>query len=90
MPRRSPVARNFDLNGPEARALRAVQKLDQFSSVEGREYLIEAEDALGELLGLDCTADDPDASPFYSHNGETCLIHEWLVPSDAEEVPDRE
>lgn len=85
---------------PAARALRALQKLDELSPIPGgdfvgspgtisaghRRLLLEAEDALGELLGLSCTADDASAFPFYSHNGETCPIHEWLVPSDATEL----
>ena len=70
-------------NTPAARALRAIQTLDELlPTAEHRRYIIEAEDALGWILGLDCTADDPRDTPHLSHNGETCPIHEWLVPAD--------
>lgn len=69
-------------------ALRAIQKLDELQPTPHRHLIIEAESRLGELLGLECTgvADwwNDDGTPAgYSHNGDTCPIHEWLVPSDA-------
>ena len=91
---------------PAARALRLIQQLDEVTDLvrpagllpgdvharlSTREYLIRAEDALGELLGLDCTGEPSSWTregviTAYSHDGETCPIHEWLVPADQREV----
>jgi hypothetical protein len=72
-----------------ALSLRALQKLDELATLDGHRYLlIEAETRLGDMLGLDCTgvpaiwnADGSVAG--FDHNGDTCPIHEWLVPDDA-------
>lgn len=70
-------------------ALRALQKLDQVHSLgEHRYFLIEALTALGDELGLQCTGvvdgTNSDGSPaYYSHDGDTCPIHEWLYEEDA-------
>lgn len=69
------------------RALRALQQLDQFDRLDNRHLLIVAQDALGAELGLECTGACEGAVngfPFYDHSGNTCPIHEWLVPEDAE------
>lgn len=85
---KSPVA-----DTPIALALRAIQKYDEMAPVSGphRYLLIEAETHLGKCLGLTCTGEvdgtNEDGTPaYYSHNGDTCPIHEWLVPTDAPEV----
>jgi hypothetical protein len=78
---------------PVSRALRALQRYDElapYSEVGLRYLIIEAQTALGEELGLTCTGEpdgwNPDGSvAYYSHNGETCPIHEWLVEADASE-----
>lgn len=72
-------------NLPAARALRALQKIDEASQLapEAREWLLEAEDALGEELGLTCETPR-------DHNGGTCPIHEWLDEGDAEIVHELE
>jgi hypothetical protein len=73
-------------------ALRALQKLDEIVSLGTHRYLlIEAETALGELLGLECTGEvdgtNADGTPaFYSHNGSTCPIHEWLIEQDGRDI----
>lgn len=73
---------------PTARALRTLQVLDQAMPLDPhRHLLIEAQTHLGEALGLECTGEvdgrNADGSPaYYSHNGDTCPIHEWLVPAD--------
>lgn len=76
----------IDLTGPAARALRTIQKLDQLLPIETlvvhRSLLLEAETALGEVLGLECGGKDQGGGGFYDHSGDTCPIHEWLVPSD--------
>ena len=70
-------------------ALRALQKLDEVHNLgDHRHFLIEALTALGVELGLECTGvvdgTNSDGSPaYYSHNGDTCPIHEWLVKEDA-------
>lgn len=81
-----------------ALALRAIQRYDEVAGnsppdLLHRYLLIEAETALGELLGLTCTGepsmwslDDPSKVTGYDHNGDTCPIHEWLVESDQKEV----
>lgn len=80
---------NVDVDAPVARALRALQKLDELASLPLYRYLlIEAESALGEELGLDCTGvpdgwNDDGSVALYSHDGDTCPIHEWLVEDDA-------
>jgi len=72
---------------PAERALRAIQSLDELEKLKHRHLLIEAETALGELLGLECTGvvdgTNADGSPaYYDHSGNTCPIHEWLTESD--------
>lgn len=73
-------------------ALRELQRLDEAHELgEHRHYLIRAQTELGELLGLECTGEvdgtNADGSPaFYSHNGNTCPVHEWLVPEDQHEL----
>lgn len=71
-------------------ALRALQKLDELEHITHRELLLEAQDALGRELGLECSGrregDHGDVLA-YDHSGNTCRIHEWLVPADSEEVP---
>ena len=66
-----------------ALALRAIQKADDLppGSPEARDYLMRACDLLGFQLGLECSSDDPR-----DHNGDTCPIHEWLVPGDHEDL----
>lgn len=70
-------------------ALRELQKLDEVHNLDAhRHYVVRAQDALGELLGLECTGEvdgeNEDGSPaYYSHNGGTCPIHEWFDESDA-------
>lgn len=69
---------------PAGLALRAIQKYDQlatFEAVGQRRLLIEAMDALGDELGLECTG-DADGDGLYDHSNGTCPVHEWLVPSD--------
>ena len=79
-----------------ATALRAIQRLDELSDLgENRRHLIEAETALGEVLGLVCTGEEDgwneDGSvAYFSHNENTCPIHEWLVPQDGRELHSRE
>lgn len=69
-------------------ALRALQRYDELTPAGPYRYhLIEAETLLGGLLGLECTGEadacNADGSiALYSHNGDTCPIHEWLVPAD--------
>jgi hypothetical protein len=91
----------MDTGCPAALALRALQKHDQVVVVTignrgeaervlvGRRYLMEAMDALGAELGLECTGVH-EGSGYYRHNDGTCPIHEWLVESDHEllERPD--
>ncbi len=61
---------------------------DPLAEIEARVLLIEAETILGNLLGLECTGEptawslDDGRVTGYSHNGDTCPIHEWLVPAD--------
>jgi hypothetical protein len=77
-------------------ALRALQKLDELHDLGDHRYLvIEAQTDLGEALGLECTGvvdgENEDGSPaYYSHNGDTCPIHEWLYESDSIHGNDRE
>lgn len=77
-------------------ALRALQRLDELADLgENRRHLIEAESELGEVLGLECTGEvdgtNEDGSPaYFSHNGETCPIHEWLVEQDGREIHARQ
>lgn len=66
---------------PVALALRALQKLDELDSIPNRHLLIEAQTQLGKDLGLECTGVRDGEG--YEHNGDTCPIHEWLVPGDA-------
>lgn len=82
-----------DVDAPLACVLRALQRLDEHTSMpEHRHLLIRAETLLGELLGLTCTGtpdgwyDEACTKPAsFDHSGETCPIHEWLVDSDASE-----
>ena len=76
-----------DVDSPAALALRALQKYDQAAPQRGtdillRPLLIEAQDALGGLLGLECTGED-EGGGHCDHGGDTCPIHEWLVEGDA-------
>lgn len=70
-------------------ALRALQKLDEIHDLgDHRYFVIEAQTALGEELGLECTGApsgwNEDGSPaYYSHDSETCPIHEWFDESDS-------
>lgn len=73
-------------------ALRRLQQLDEAVGLgPARRWLIEAETALGEELGLECTG-EPDgwnedgSIAFYEHNGDTCPIHEWFTESDHAEA----
>lgn len=67
-------------------ALRALQKYDEVSGRPGaRVLLLEAQTALGALLGLECTG-VPEGDGGYDHSGDTCPIHEWAVPSDQPDV----
>ncbi len=72
-----------DVNSPVALALRSLQKLDQVEPIGRRELLLEAQTLLGEELGLVCTG-EAEGGGFYDHSGDTCEIHEWLVPEDAD------
>jgi hypothetical protein len=87
----------MDVDSPVALALRALQKLDEVQGLDGatvnvagkhRYLIIEAQSHLGEALGLECTG-APDGTnedgtvAYYSHDGDTCPIHEWLVDSDS-------
>lgn len=80
-----------DTETPVARALRAIQILDErMPGVAFRYLLIQAEDALGDELGLDCTGvpsgwNEDGSVACYDHDSDTCPIHEWLVPGDASE-----
>ncbi len=71
------------------RALRALQRYDELAPAsEYRYLLIQAQSALGDILGLECTGvpdgwNEDGTVAFLSHNGDTCPIHEWLVPLDA-------
>lgn len=74
-----------------ANALRALQRFDELEKFGNRHLLIQAETELGAVLGLECTGEEDgwneDGSvAYWSHNGITCPIHEWLVQSDAAEV----
>ncbi|HEY7621725.1 MAG TPA: hypothetical protein VH834_18235 [Solirubrobacteraceae bacterium] len=79
-----------------ARALRALQRYDELAGnadILHRHHLIEAETELGALLGLDCTGEPSSWTregivTGYDHDGDTCPVHEWLVPSDQQEVSD--
>ncbi|HEX3455282.1 MAG TPA: hypothetical protein VHS03_11690 [Gaiellaceae bacterium] len=70
-------------------ALRRLQLLDELMALTPHRYLlIDAETRIGAELGLECSgvADgwNEDGSPaLYDHSGDTCPIHEWLVPADA-------
>ena len=80
-----------DPTGEVTEALRRLQQLDEVERIEHRHLLIAALTALGAALGLECTGTvdgwNEDGSPaYYSHDGDTCPIHEWLVPEDAKEV----
>jgi hypothetical protein len=78
-------------------ALRALQQYDEVAGNEPADVvhqplLIEAMDALGVILGLSCTGEpsswNADGSVGgYSHDGDTCPIHEWLVEADWLRVP---
>lgn len=79
-----------------ARALRWLQVLDERTTATlapaHRELLIRAESLLGETLGLDCTGvedgwNDDGTVAFFSHDGGTCPIHEWLVEADHAAIP---
>ena len=83
------------VSSPAALALRAIQKYDEIAAtgpaVMHRDLLIEAETHLGELLGLSCSGEPSSWTregviTAYDHDGETCPVHEWLVPSDQKEV----
>ena len=81
-------------------ALRALQRLDElaggaFNLGENRRHLIEAETALGEVLGLVCTGvpdgwNEDGSVAYYSHNENTCPIHEWLYPQDGRDVHEQQ
>lgn len=79
----------IDIESPTARALRALQCYDEISDARNRFLIIAAESALGEELGLECTGepegwnDDDGSVAYFRHDGDTCPIHEWLVPDDA-------
>jgi hypothetical protein len=99
-----------DVESEVARALRALQKFDQIATVEkhspvrSRPMFLEALDALGRQLGLECTGvKEPYQVKLgpnrkgpkvwvigYDHSGETCPIHEWLVESDHDEITEDE
>lgn len=71
-----------DVKSPAALALRALQKYDQLQSTPiHRDLLLDAMTYLGEVLGLDCTG-VAEGGGFYDHAGDTCPVHEWLVPVD--------
>lgn len=84
-------------NTPAAQTLRAMQMLDSRSSYglrrdyRTRELWCEAYDQLGKLLGLKCSgyANPQSEGGGYSHDGESCLLHEWLIPGDyfAADIP---
>lgn len=72
-------------------ALRRLQQIDEACHLdEARGWLLEAEDALGLMLGLQCTGtlegEDTLGMPLYDHSIGTCPIHEWLDPSDQPEA----
>jgi hypothetical protein len=85
------------LETPAALALRALQKYDQAVPVAqqsgppdravlvSRPLLLEAQSELGKLLGLRC-AGVAEGNGWFSHNGETCPVHEWLVAEDHDAV----
>lgn len=79
------VVAGVDAESPVALALRDVQRFDQMhSSGADREVLLRVMDALGRALNLACTGvREPGEVLAYDHSGDTCPIHEWLVPSDA-------
>ncbi len=70
-------------------ALRRIQMIDERVDLgDFRHLAIEAMDALGEELGLTCTGEidgtNSDGSPaYYSHDGDTCPIHEWMDKGDS-------
>lgn len=78
------ISYNAPADTPAGLALRALQKLDNGAvlSASERRLLVEAEDRLGEVIGLSCVG-EPEGNGFYSHNGHTCPVHEWLVETDA-------
>lgn len=76
-------------SGEVERALRNLQILDEVLSVEPRvrELLIEAETLLGRAQGLECTGEpsgwlEDGTVTMWSHDGDTCPVHEWLEESD--------
>ena len=80
---------------PAELALRAIQKYDEVAGsaldARFRYLLIEAESELGALLGLACTGEPSSWTRegvvlAYDHDGETCPVHEWLVPADQVEI----
>jgi hypothetical protein len=79
----------MDTEQPLARALRALQVYDELTAaaVGNRHLLIQAETILGEELGLECAGEEDGWNEdgtvaFYKHDGDTCPVHEWLVPDD--------
>jgi hypothetical protein len=76
-----------------ALALRGLQMLDQMQrdrqrSALERATLYRCMDSLGACLFIACTGTgSPDEG--YEHNGDTCPVHEWLVPDDydASDIP---
>ena len=82
------------VNSPLARALRALQSLDQHV-IPNRHLLIRAETLIGELMGYQCTGtpdgwDEDGTVAAYSHDGDTCPIHEWLVETDSPDYEEAE
>lgn len=76
------------LDHPLVQALRSLQIYDELKGDnENRHLLVKAMDALGEELGYVCTGvpdgrNEDGSVAFYAHDGDTCPIHEWLVPDD--------
>lgn len=64
-------------------ALRRLQQIDQAVTMhpDARAWLLEAEDALADVLHLECTG-AVEGPGVYEHNGDTCPVHEWLKPDE--------
>jgi hypothetical protein len=100
----------LDVDSDLATALRSLQKFDQIASVDkhspvrSRPLFLEALDALGRALDLECTGvkepyqvrlgphgRGPKRTVIgYDHSGDTCPIHEWLVLADHDELEEDE
>jgi hypothetical protein len=67
--------------------LRRLQMIDHAARLdpEVRDWLIEAQDALGEHLELECSGDRA-IDGGHEHNGGTCEIHEWFDSADYAEA----